>query len=275
MAPAIPGAESEDLRGFLQVRGDGHGAGNDIEEDVPLRAEEHEEHGGNFKTAAKAKQQEKNDREEGRRGNGGGYLHQGLSEASQARIRTDGYADRNGPERAEDERGIDAQEGKSGALQQLDVVLVVEIGEFASGVKNGQSQSGQKGAGEQVGDPAAQAMLFWTGNSFRGAAGAQSKEQSEPVEEGPKNEAIDSNDEGSAADEMAQSSLRGVGTFHLLKFELIRPSDDGPPDQLIEEDDDRDHGGETPENRASVAAAGGSLQKRSKAGETEIALAED
>ncbi len=74
---------------------------------------------------------------------------------------------------------------------------------------------------------------------------------------------------------MAQSSLRGVGTFHLLKFELIRPGDDGPPDQLIEEDDDRDHGGETPENRASVAAAGGSLQKRTKAGETEIALAED
>src|SRR5207245_11591105 len=67
MTPAIPGAESEDLRGFLQFRRDGHGAGNDIEEDVPLRAEEHEEHSGNFKTPAKAKQQEKNDREEDRR----------------------------------------------------------------------------------------------------------------------------------------------------------------------------------------------------------------
>jgi len=46
VAPAIPGAEAVDLRGCLEVRGNGRGAGDDVEEDVPLRAEEHQEHGG-------------------------------------------------------------------------------------------------------------------------------------------------------------------------------------------------------------------------------------
>src|SRR5258708_9785376 len=111
MAPAIPGTEAVDLRGFLEVGGNGHGPGDDVEEDVPLRAKEHQEHGGNLEAAAEAKQKEKNNRKEGGGRNGGGHLHERLRDARQARIRTDGDADRNGPERAEDERGIDTEKG--------------------------------------------------------------------------------------------------------------------------------------------------------------------
>src|SRR5258707_15752789 len=123
VAPAIPGAEAVDLRGFLEVRGKGHGPGDDVEEDVPLRAEEHQEHGGNLEAAAEAKQKKKNNRKEGGGGNGSGHLHERLRDASQARLGTDGDADGNGPQRPEDERGVDAQKNQGGAFQEGWVVL--------------------------------------------------------------------------------------------------------------------------------------------------------
>src|SRR5207302_1629078 len=190
VAPAIPGAEAVDLRGFLEVRGNGHGAGDDVEEDVPLRAEEHQEHGRNLEAFAEAKQKKKNNRKQGGGGNGGGHLHKRLRDARPAGIRTDGDADGNGPERAKDE-------------------------------------------------------------------------------------AIQAEDDGSAADKIEQSGLCGAGTFDLFELELVRPNDDGPPNELIEENDDGDHGGEAPENRTGVAIARRRLKKRAKAGEAKVALAED
>src|SRR5467141_3861427 len=81
VAPAIPGAEAVDFRGFLEVRGNGHGAGDDVKEDVPLRAEKHQEHGGNFEAAAEAKQKKKNNRKQGGGGNGSSHLHERLRDA--------------------------------------------------------------------------------------------------------------------------------------------------------------------------------------------------
>src|SRR6266404_6349148 len=174
VAPAIPGAEAVDLRGFLEVRGNSHGAGDDVEEDVPLRAEKHQEHGGNLEAAAEAKQKEKNNRKEGGGRNGGGHLHQRLRDARQAGIRTDGDADRNGPERAEDERGVDAQKSQRGAFQELVIVLAVKIRQFAGRVENGKAQTDENTCGEQIADPAAdEAVLLRSGKSFRGAAGAE------------------------------------------------------------------------------------------------------
>src|SRR5216684_2123950 len=275
VAPAIPGAEAVNLRSFLEVRGNGHGAGDDVEEDVPLRAEEHQEHGGNLEAAAEAKQKKKNNRKEGGGGNGGGHLHERLRDACQARIRTDRDADRNGPERAEDERGVDAQKSQRGAFQKLVIVFAVKTGQFADRVKNGKAQTGQNTRGEQITDPAAQAVLFRGGKIFNDAATTESESESEPVEDGLKEEAIQTEDDGSAADKMEQSGLRGAGTFDLLKLELVRPNDDGPPNELIEENDDGNHRGDAPENCAGVAMARRRLKKRAKAGEAEVAIAEN
>ena len=41
----VPGAEAKDLRSLLKVGGNSHGAGDHVEQDVPLRAQEHEQHG--------------------------------------------------------------------------------------------------------------------------------------------------------------------------------------------------------------------------------------
>src|SRR6267143_693798 len=76
ITPAIPRTEAVDLRGFLEVRGNGHGAGDDVEEDVPLRSEKHQEHGGNFEAAADAKKKQKNNRKEGGGRNRGGHLRE-------------------------------------------------------------------------------------------------------------------------------------------------------------------------------------------------------
>src|ERR1700687_4026821 len=256
VAPAIPGAEAVDLRGFLEVGGNGHGAGDDVEEDVPLRAEKHQEHGGNLKAAAEAKQKKKNNRKQGGGGNGGGHLHDRLRDARQAGIRTDGDADRNGPERAEDERGVDAQKSQRGAFQELVIVLAVKIGQFAGRVENSKDQTDQHACGEQIADPAAdEAVLLRDGKSLRGAAGTESEGKSEPVKDGLKDEAVQTQDDRSAADKIEQSGLCGAGTFDLFELELVRPNDDGPPNELIEENDDGDHGGGAPENRAGVAMA--------------------
>src|SRR5216684_4477267 len=56
VTPAIPGAEAVDLRRFLEVGRNGQRTGDDVEENVPLRAEEHQEHRSNLQAAAKAKQ---------------------------------------------------------------------------------------------------------------------------------------------------------------------------------------------------------------------------
>ena len=102
MTPAIPGTEAEDFRSFLEVGGDGHGASDDVEEDVPLRAKKHQQHGGYLQPAAEAQQKEKNNRKEGGGGNGGSHLHQWLCDTGQARIRSNGDAGWNGPQSAED-----------------------------------------------------------------------------------------------------------------------------------------------------------------------------
>src|SRR5467141_2457553 len=276
VAPAIPGAEAVDLRGFLEVGGNGHGAGDDVEEDVPLRAEKHQEHGGNLEASAEAKQKKKNNRKQGGGRNGGGHLHKRLRDARQAGIRTDGDADGNGPERAKDERGIDAQKSQRGAFQKLVIVLATKTGQFADRVENGESQTDQNNCCQQIADPAAEeAVLLRSGKSFRGAAGAKSEGKSEPVEDGLKDEAIQAEDDGSAADEIEQSGLCGAGTFDLFELELVRPNDDGPPNELIEENDDGDHGDDAPENRTGVAMARRRLKKRAEAGEAKVAIAED
>src|SRR5260370_4630267 len=236
VAPAIPGAEAVNLRSFLEIRGTGKGAGDDVEKDVPLRAEEHQEHGGNLEAAAEAKQKKKNDRKEGGGGNGGGHLHERLRDTRQARIRTDGDADRNGPERAEDERGVDAQKSQRGAFQELVIALEVKSGQFAGRVENGESQTDENTCGEQIADPAAQeAVLLRSGKSFRGAARAGREGESEPVEDGLKDEALQTQHDGSAAAKIEQRGMRGAGTLDLLELELVRPNDDWPPNKPINE----------------------------------------
>jgi hypothetical protein len=61
----------------------------------------------------------------------------------------------------------------------------------------------------------------------------------------------------------------------LFELELVRPHDDRPPNQLIEKNDDGNHRGDSPQNRARIAMARRRLKKRAKAGNAEVALAED
>ena len=66
---------------FAEVGGDGHGAGDDVEEDVPLGAEEHEGDGADAEAAADFDQADEQDGEEGGGGDGGEDLGEGLDDA--------------------------------------------------------------------------------------------------------------------------------------------------------------------------------------------------
>src|SRR5258708_28785902 len=99
-------------------------------------------------------------------------------------------------------------------------------GQLADRVENGKAQTDQNTCGEQIANPTAQEVLFRSGKSFRGAAGAKSEGEREPVEDGLKDEAIQAEDDGSATDEIEQSGLRDAGTFNLLALELGPPNDD-------------------------------------------------
>src|SRR5260370_3519109 len=275
VAPAIPGAEAVDLRGFLEVRGDGHGAGDDVEEDVPLRAEEHQQHGGYLDAASEAQQKKKNNREQDGGRNGSNHLHQRLCDARQAGIRTDGHADGNRPKRAENERGINSEKSERGAFQEFAIVLRAKIGQFAPRVENRKPQTDQNTCGKQIADPAAQLVLFRSGKSFRGAAGAANVSESEPVEDGLNYKPLQAEHDPSAADAHEKRALRSAGAFHPFDCKHVRPNDDGAPNELIEENDYGNHGGDTPENRARVAMARRRLKKRAKAGKAKVALAED
>src|SRR5258708_34361053 len=115
MPPAAPGREAKDPRGFFQVGGDGHGAGDDVEEDVPLGAEKHDEHGGDFETATQADQEKQNDRKKSGGRNGGGDLRERLRDASEAGVGAGGAADGGGPKGGEGQGGATAAEVPGGA----------------------------------------------------------------------------------------------------------------------------------------------------------------
>ena len=66
---------------FAQVGGDGHGAGDDVEEDVPLRAEQHERNGADAEAAADLDQADEQDREKCGGRNRGQDLRDGLDDA--------------------------------------------------------------------------------------------------------------------------------------------------------------------------------------------------
>ena len=65
-----------------------------------------------------------------------------------------------------------------------------------------------------------------------------------------------------------------VGGLHLLELEALAPGDHRPPDQLVDQHDDRDHRRQSPEDGAGVSGIGRGLQIRSKAGKAKVAVAQ-
>ena len=77
-------------------------------------------------------------------GNGSRDLRQRLRDARQARIEADGHADGNGPQRGDEQRDIDAQEGGAGALEQLEDFGAVQLPQQQHGMKRGEDGGDQQ-----------------------------------------------------------------------------------------------------------------------------------
>ena len=276
VAPAIPGAEAKDAGGFLEIRGNGHGAGDDVEKDVPLRAEQHHEHGGKLEATAEAKQNKKDDGKQRGGGNGSGDLRERLRDARETRTEADGDAGGTAPEGADEERGVDAKKRETSAAQECEVVLAAQDRTIRGRVKYGEAQTDENHGRKN--DEQAERRVPWrfgTENASSSTARADGKLDGDPVDDRAHGKTIEANDKRCAPDETEQVVRGGLRAFDLLEFEFIRPGDDRPPDQLIEKNDDGDHGGESPKNRARIAVARGGLQKRAEAWQAEIAIAEN
>ena len=104
-------------RDFLQVTRDCHRPRDHVEQDVPLRAKEHQQDRTNADARADMDQRQQDDREENRRRERSGNLRQGLRDARQAGMKTNGHTRWNGPQGGYDEREVHAQERCSCAFQ--------------------------------------------------------------------------------------------------------------------------------------------------------------
>ena len=67
--------------------------------------------------------------------------------------------------------------------------------------------------------------------------------------------------------------MRRAGTLDLLKLKFVCPENDGTPHKLIQQNNERDHGGDAPQDGAGIAVACGGLQKRTQPWQTEVSFA--
>src|SRR5208337_2831835 len=89
-APTLPAADAENAGRFFQVGGNGHGTGDHVEQDVPLRAEQQQNDRAESQTSAQANQDQQYNRKYRRGRNRSGNLRERLGDARQARIESDG-----------------------------------------------------------------------------------------------------------------------------------------------------------------------------------------
>ena len=79
-------------------------------------------------------------------------------------------------------------------------------------------------------------------------------------------------DQFRAAQEIQDGGARGLGRFDLLKFEFFRPGDNGTPNQLVDQHNDRHHHSQAPDDGARIARVGRGLKVRAQPGKPQVAI---
>ena len=107
----MPAGDLEVVHRFAQVGRDRDGAGDGVEQDVPLRAERHQHDPAEVQADMRGNEERGEEREQEVRGEAREDLHDRLREASQARRHSDLDADRHPDQRRDDDDNDDAREG--------------------------------------------------------------------------------------------------------------------------------------------------------------------
>ena len=255
--PTLPASEFVNGCSLLEVGRDGDSAGNDVKEDVPLCSQQHESDGADAETPAQTDEAQKQDREQGRCRNRGHNLDDGLEKPGQFRIETNCNANGNGPERCDEQGGVDAEIGGSCAQEQKmnirpgDAVDNLECsGKPPDGrqtsknsKKNGENATAFGGCiVNGLDDPAFAGAREAVANAlFQRApsAGGYTGENAWPLKK--------------------REDGRGHagGGFDLLEFKFVAPRDQRTPNQLIGGHNDRDQDRQSPEQRMSIDGVGG------------------
>src|SRR5690242_5321623 len=122
-------------------------------------------------------------------------------------------------------------------------------------MKHGEPKACQDYGCKNDEQPPARALTLWLGKRLRGPARSHRNVDRNPIEHRAHRDAENANHEGSAAEKLQQImrwSLRGLD---LLELEFVRPRDDRPPDELIQQNNHGDHRTQAPKNRPRVAVA--------------------
>ncbi len=146
------------MSGLLQVRGNGHGTGDNIEKDVPLSAEKHECHGGDLHAAVQANQKKKDHGKQSGGWNRGSELHERLRDTRETRVEADGDAGGDGPERANEQGKIDAEKSEAGTAEEEEIVTAVKLSEFAKSAIDAVDDNDDSNGREKQGKPTAGAL---------------------------------------------------------------------------------------------------------------------
>src|SRR5271157_4010275 len=271
--PALPAGEVEEGGDFAEVGGDGHGSGDDVEEDVPLRAEEHKNDGADAQAAADFDQADEQDGEEGRGRDGSQYLRKRLHEAGEPGAEADGDADGDGPGGGDEQGCVYAEKGGSGALQQQAQFVPGDGAEHEDSLRGAPTCNDDCGHGQSP----------ESGGGFAGLAFIQRMDDAAVFGEGHaavdgfinpgKDAAGQGSKQAGAAEQFKDGRSNAVGGLDLLDFELVAPGDERAPGQLIGGDDDEDHNRESSHKRAHVGGVSGGLQVAAQAGQLEVASA--
>ena len=224
------------------------------------------------------------DRKERGGGDRGGDLSDGLGDAGQARVEADGDADGDGPGGGEEQRDVDAEEGREGAVGDVEVLGAREGPEQKQGLGGGVGHSDDgDGEDEGPGEVGAGCEFAAVDRVVAGVDGGEAVEAIgtsagevavEALGERPGGMAHEAGDGAGVGEEMQNRGVDALAGLNLLELELVAPGDQGAPDELVGGDDDEDHGAEAVGDGEAIAGVGGGLQVGAEAGEAEGARAE-
>ncbi len=224
--PALPAVQSEHTGGLFEVGGNGHGSGDHVEQDVPLRAKEKQNDGADAESSAESNKDEEDDRKQRRSRDRGGDLRQRLRNARQARVEADGDTSGDGPECTQQERGIDAKKGCAETKTDLMKFGAVQAREDQYDTDESVADSCKSGHADDAPEPQCRWAL-----RVRLHAGfiLMGKKMNELFAQGTDGTLANVRDAARTAEKIEYPGSWGAGALDLFKLEFLRPRDNGPP----------------------------------------------
>ena len=273
LSPALHPLQAIDVADFFQVGGNGAGPGDDVEQDVPLRAEQQQHDGADPQSAAGANQDQQDDGNKAVAGTEAAICAIGWAMAESLGCSPIKDADRNGPQAGQHERELHAQKGRSGSAKdrraaRTDETRAASRQHLHHRISEPRQRKQRRQCRTIHSD--ARAPCRRVARCRTALAKCRSSASRTGMHRLPRGQ----RQQARAAQQIENRRARRLGGFHLLELELLAPGDDGTPDHLVHQHDHRDHDGQAPQDGARVPGIGRGLQVGAQPGKAKVAIAQ-